>query len=103
MKRYAAFFGLHYEPYGGIEDLVGDYDTISEALDGICKEYLKIKEYDTPSEMRISKSIFYQIFDTHTKSKVVHYHHPGFHYQDENGKPCEEPEEHRLWYEKHKK
>ena len=35
MKRYLAFYGYAYHPLGGMDDLIGDYDTIDEALKGI--------------------------------------------------------------------
>lgn len=31
MKRYLLFAGDHYYPSGGIEDYMGDYDTVEEA------------------------------------------------------------------------
>ena len=30
MKRYLVFCGENYYPYGGMEDFIGDYDTIDE-------------------------------------------------------------------------
>jgi len=36
MKRYLVFCGENYYPYGGMEDFIGDYDTIEE-----CQSILK--------------------------------------------------------------
>lgn len=43
MKRFMAFSGLIYYPHGGIQDLIGDYDTIHEAENAI-----KSHTFDNP-------------------------------------------------------
>lgn len=35
MKRYLAFFGHEYYPMGGMEDFIGDFDSVDEALQAI--------------------------------------------------------------------
>lgn len=35
MKRYLAFHGEDYYPYGGMEDFVYDFDTLEYAIDAI--------------------------------------------------------------------
>jgi len=32
MKNYLAFYGEYYYPSGGMEDFIGDFDTIEEAI-----------------------------------------------------------------------
>ena len=41
MKTYLAFYGANYYPMGGMEDFIGDYDTIKEAKEVIGREHLK--------------------------------------------------------------
>jgi hypothetical protein len=38
MKKYIAFYGLHYYPDGGMGDFIGDFDTIDEAQIAILKQ-----------------------------------------------------------------
>lgn len=40
MKNYLAFYGYEFYPSGGMEDFIGDYDTLQEAIDAI-NEYNK--------------------------------------------------------------
>ena len=35
MKRYLAFHGLKYYPFGGMNDFVGDYPTLEDAKSAI--------------------------------------------------------------------
>ncbi len=39
MKNYLAFYGYIYYPCGGMYDLLGDFDTLEEAIDAIKKQY----------------------------------------------------------------
>ena len=39
MKNYMVFFGLNYYPRGGMDDFIGDADTIEEAREILCKAY----------------------------------------------------------------
>lgn len=32
MKRYLAFYGKHYEEQGGMNDCIGDFDNVSDAI-----------------------------------------------------------------------
>ena len=41
LKQYLLFSGSNYYPSGGIDDLVGDYDTIGEAIGAANEELLK--------------------------------------------------------------
>jgi len=38
MKNYLAFFGSDYYPSGGMNDLLGDFDTLDDAIEAIQKE-----------------------------------------------------------------
>lgn len=46
MKQYFAFYGDSYYPRGGMDDFVGDYDTIQEAIEAIEKAHLKNRPDD---------------------------------------------------------
>lgn len=35
MKKYLAFYGKVYYPSGGMDDFIGDYDTLEEAIEAI--------------------------------------------------------------------
>jgi hypothetical protein len=37
MKRYLAFYWHNYYPGGGMNDFVGDYDTLEEAIQAVKK------------------------------------------------------------------
>lgn len=39
MKRFIAFYGAVYYPSGGMNDFVGDFDTLEEAKISIEKEF----------------------------------------------------------------
>lgn len=45
MKRFMLFRGRNYYPSGGIDDLVGNYDTIDEAILVAKSEIMKDYEY----------------------------------------------------------
>jgi hypothetical protein len=38
MKNYLAFYGMVYYPSGGMDDLLGDFDTLDEAIEAITKK-----------------------------------------------------------------
>jgi hypothetical protein len=35
MKKYLAFYGAVYYPSGGMDDFIGDYETLEEAIQSI--------------------------------------------------------------------
>jgi len=37
LKRYLSFFGHEYHPLQGMEDFVGDHDTIEQAIEAVEK------------------------------------------------------------------
>lgn len=39
MKNYMVFFGLNYYPMGGMDDFIGDADTIEKARDILLRAY----------------------------------------------------------------
>lgn len=58
MKRYLAFFGQTYYPMGGMNDFIGDFDTVEEAKERI-EEELDDWSYE-----------WCQVYDTQTKTEV---------------------------------
>jgi len=41
MKNYLAFYGSIYYPCGGMDDLLGDFDTLEEAIEAITKKNIE--------------------------------------------------------------
>ena len=41
MKNYLAFYGMDYYPEGGMEDFIGDFDTLEEAKNFIYDKHNK--------------------------------------------------------------
>lgn len=39
MKKYLAFYGSVYYPSGGMNDFIGDYETLEEAIQSINKKH----------------------------------------------------------------
>ena len=39
MKKYLAFYGAVYYPSGGMDDFIGDYETLEEAIQAINKKH----------------------------------------------------------------
>lgn len=39
MKEYLAFYGAVYYPSGGMNDFIGDYETLEEAIQSINKKH----------------------------------------------------------------
>jgi hypothetical protein len=75
MKRYLLFMGDDYYPEGGMNDFVGDYDTVEDAIQAEKEEHLKSF---TPTSI-YSESEFLQskrqycwshVYDTESKEKV---------------------------------
>lgn len=46
MKNYLAFFGSVYYPCGGMDDFIGDYDTLEEAMQAIEDAHKKYSPED---------------------------------------------------------
>jgi hypothetical protein len=74
MKRYLTFFGEHYYPSGGMDDLLNDFDTIEECKNAIDN---RIKEGYNPDWYSIEEHVQHQwkyswahIYDTETRKKV---------------------------------
>jgi hypothetical protein len=42
MKNFLVFYGSKYYPLGGMDDFIGDYDTIEESIDAIKKEHKEV-------------------------------------------------------------
>ncbi len=40
MKRYLAFCGDNYYPCGGMNDFIGDFDTLEQAIQAIDAEFV---------------------------------------------------------------
>lgn len=64
MKRYLAFTGHVYYPSGGMEDFVGDFDSITEAQEAIIKE---ITQYRLDPDWRYD---WYHIYDAELKQII---------------------------------
>jgi len=74
MERYLLFRGRNYYPSGGIDDLVGDYKTLIEAINAANEDILKDYDnrIDTKKEyLEYEKEYSWgHIYDTVTRSKV---------------------------------
>jgi len=68
MKRYLLFYGEIYYACGGMDDFLGDYDTIEEAKKAVEEKINADKYYDTIEEMWQYK--WAHIWDTETRSEV---------------------------------
>lgn len=62
MKRYLAFAGSTYYPSGGMNDFIGSFDTVDEAIAEICysdEDYGMINDwghvFDQVDEIRVYK------------------------------------------------
>ena len=65
MKRYLAFYGDYYYPDGGMDDFIGEHDTIKEAKETIIKAHLLHRKEDVKWEWA-----WCQIWDTETQKEV---------------------------------
>lgn len=61
MKRFLLFYYAPYEAMGGINDLVDEYDTLEDAIQGLAKE---------DSERHFPENFCAHIYDINTKSVV---------------------------------
>lgn len=65
MKKFMVFFGQWYYPNGGMDDFIGDFDTIKESIKAIKEKEKEYEEDDGSVDMT-----FAQIYDI-SKKKVV--------------------------------
>jgi len=47
MKNYLAFYGDCYYPRGGMDDFIGDFDTLEEAIKAIEEAHKNRKDWDS--------------------------------------------------------
>jgi hypothetical protein len=60
MKRYLLFAGPHYYPAGGVDDLIGDFNTMVHIV----------------KEIRDIRADFWNVLDTQTGETYNNYHAP---------------------------
>lgn len=71
MKRYLAFYGEVYYPNRGMDDLVGDFDTMEEALEAITlKAKAELIEGYYKNEEHLFSSRWANIYDTELRKEV---------------------------------
>lgn len=68
MKRFMAFYGSVYYPSGGMDDFVGDFDSMEEALEAINRKNAEDSTYDT-DEVRW-RYVWAHIYDTESRAEV---------------------------------
>ncbi len=64
MKRFMAFYGSVYYPSGGMDDFVGDFDSMEEALEAINR-----KNAEGSDEVRW-RYAWAHIYDTESRAEV---------------------------------
>jgi hypothetical protein len=72
MKKYLAFYGLCYYPSGGMEDFIGEFDSISEAQKAIEEKHNELRPDDPTWEYtwaHIYSTELKQIVFTKSESK----------------------------------
>ena len=70
MKRYLAFAGRFHYPSGGVNDLQGDYDSITDAQNRL-ERYLKDQQYMyNYTDEEIRQIYWAHVFDQQTKTKA---------------------------------
>jgi len=77
MKRYLLFRGRDYYPSGGIDDLLGDFDTVEECISECRKDMVKDLVDKHPKLFNAFEIIKYEqeyswgyVYDTETRQKV---------------------------------
>lgn len=65
MKRYLAFFGDNYYPYGGMEDFLSDHDNQDNAKHAILDKFNEDGEYIEDSHLKWG-----HVYDTVNKEIV---------------------------------
>jgi len=68
MKRYFAFYGCQYYPSGGMDDFIGDFDIINDAILAI-KEANKQSNYFWHEEI-ISDMNYAEIWDSTERTNI---------------------------------
>lgn len=71
MKRYLCFICAQYYPSGGMDDLIGDFETLDEALAFLIKaiENLKV-EQDKNTEEIWEDNDFY-VYDLNERCRII--------------------------------
>ena len=67
MKRYLAFYMMVYYPQGGMNDLVGSFDSLDEAIESVYSKALTDFDYRWNDEWRLARG---HVFDTEKNEKV---------------------------------
>lgn len=67
MKRYLAFYGGEFYPFGGMEDFVGDFDTIEQAMDAIKYKHC----IDEDRDAKDWDICWAHVYDIQTKENVI--------------------------------
>jgi hypothetical protein len=71
MKRYMLFWGDNYYPNGGMDDFIGDYDTMDEAMqvfDSKVKEEIDNSYYENKEQVMTYR--WAMIYDLEKREKV---------------------------------
>ena len=66
MKRYFAFYGERYYPLEGMDNFLGDYDTIEESLDEIINVHLR-----EGNEKKYWGNNWYRVWDSIERVEIL--------------------------------
>jgi hypothetical protein len=69
MKRFLTFYGDIYYPNGGIDDLIGDFETIDEAKTTLINKH----KQQHPNDINWGYAWGY-VYDTKTQTKIYQHY-----------------------------
>jgi len=75
MKQYLVFYGYNYYPHAGMEDFIGDFDSLEEAksvLIAKAREYTGAEDADI-ERMFGNNSVWGIVWDSITRQSVLKY------------------------------
>ncbi len=67
MKRYLAFYGMNYYPCGGMDDFIGDFDSLEACKNAIISRYNSVDRLDRGTR----QDNWHQIWDTKENKEVI--------------------------------
>ena len=72
MKRYFLFFGQEYYPSYGMQDLVGDFDSVDECIESLKNtiiEHANKESYDGDEIQDFMNRRYATVFDSNTREE----------------------------------
>lgn len=71
MKRYLAFNGSVYYPSGGIDDFLGDFETIEEAIEAVTEKVMEDQDHYEDEDVEDRwKYAWAHVWDSETRKKA---------------------------------